>query len=148
MVVENKKSEKLCSFYVSDFHLEMILVPYINKKIEENERVIIATEKDLEETVKVLISKLNLKEENKEKILKLKWNKSEISQIEKIKKNSNIIVIGTESYIKKTNDYIRKINIDGLNIVDCYNFNEIKDNINNIINEYDKNLNTLGTSDF
>ena len=148
MVVENKKSEKLCSFYVSDFHLEMILIPYINKKIEENERVIIATEKDLEETVKVLISKLNLKEENKEKILKLKWNKSEISQIEKIKKNSNIIVIGTESYIKKTNDYIRKINIDGLNIVDCYNFNEIKDNINNIINEYDKNLNTLGTSDF
>ena len=72
MVVENKKSEKLCSFYVSDFHLEMILVPYINKKIEENERVIIATEKDLEETVKVLISKLNLKEEKKEKKLKLK----------------------------------------------------------------------------
>ena len=97
MVVENKKSEKLCSFYVSDFHLEMILVPYINKKIEENERVIIATEKDLEETVKVLISKLNLKEENKEKILKLKWNKSEISKIEKIKKNEKKKEINKEN---------------------------------------------------
>ena len=36
MVVENNKIEKLCCFYVSDFHLEMILLPYINKKIEEN----------------------------------------------------------------------------------------------------------------
>ena len=37
MVVENEKTEKIYSIYVSDFHLEMILVPYINEKINNNE---------------------------------------------------------------------------------------------------------------
>ena len=71
MVVENR-IEKLCCFYVSDFHLEMILLPYINKKIEEN--IIIKTERNLEETVNILVSKMNLNEKNKEKILSLGWN--------------------------------------------------------------------------
>ena len=35
MVTKENKLEKTCSFYVSEYHLEMILVPYINKKIEE-----------------------------------------------------------------------------------------------------------------
>ena len=72
MLVENK-IEKLCCFYVSDFHLEMILLPYINKKLDEN--IIIKTEKDLRDTVETLVSKMNLNEENKDKILKLEWNK-------------------------------------------------------------------------
>ena len=35
MIVKNKRLEKLCCFYVSEFHLEMILVPYINNVIEK-----------------------------------------------------------------------------------------------------------------
>ena len=57
MLVENK-IEKLCCFYVSDFHLEMILLPYINKRLDEN--IIIKTEKDLRDTVETLVSKMNL----------------------------------------------------------------------------------------
>ena len=72
MVVQNERQEKTCCFYVSDFHLEMILIPYINKKIEEN--IVIITEKKLKETVEILISKMNLKKENKDKILSLGWN--------------------------------------------------------------------------
>ena len=41
MVVQNKRIEKTCCFYVSEFHLEMILVPYINEKINENITIII-----------------------------------------------------------------------------------------------------------
>ena len=89
MVVQNKREEKTCCFYVSDFHLEMILVPYINEKIDEN--ITILSEKKLKDTVKILVSKMNLKEENKEKILSLGWDGEE-----KIKENSNIIVIGTK----------------------------------------------------
>lgn len=74
MVLDSKKIEKSCSFYVSDFHLEMMLLPYINKKIDSKENVEILTEKNLEETLKILVSKTNLKEENKEKILNLGWN--------------------------------------------------------------------------
>ena len=72
MVVENNKIEKICCFYVSDFHLEMILVPYINAHINEN--IVIITENDFNETVGILVSKMNLKKENKEKILNLGWN--------------------------------------------------------------------------
>ena len=59
MVVQNERLEKTCCFYVSEFHLEMILVPYINEKIEEN--ITILTEIKLRETLQILISKMNLK---------------------------------------------------------------------------------------
>lgn len=78
MVVKDKKIEKVYSSYVSEYHLEMILVPFINSKIEEKENVVIETEYDMNETLNTLLSKLNLKEENKEKILRLGWNKKKI----------------------------------------------------------------------
>ena len=83
MIVEDKEIEKYCSFYISDFHLEMILLPYINDKIDNNENIKIITEKDVKDTIEILISKMNLKEENKNKILSLDWNKnSKIEEIE------------------------------------------------------------------
>ena len=71
MVVKNNVNEKMYSIYVSDFHLEMILVPYINEKLKNNEDIIIQTEKDLTQTIEILVTKMNLKDEEKLKILKL-----------------------------------------------------------------------------
>lgn len=141
MIVENKGLDKICSFYVSEFHLEMILVPYINEKLEKNERVIILTQKNLSKTIGILISKMNLNKENKQKILKLNWNGEE-----KIIENSNIIIIGSQKYIEEKNKEIKEIN--KLSVVDCYDFEEIKNNIKNIVNKYKKNLNTLGKENF
>ena len=137
MVVQDKRKEKKCCFYVSDFHLEMILLPYINEKIDEN--ITIVTEKKLKETVKILISKMNLKEENKEKILNLGWNGEN-----QIKENSNIIIIGTREYIKNKNNEIK----NPVSVLDCYDFEEEKDNMEDIIKEYSNKLNTLGKSNF
>lgn len=145
MIVENKKIEKACSFYVSDFHLEMILMPCINKKIENNEEVVITTEKDLRESVEILISKMNIKESNKEKILNLGWNKSEKLPIDEKK---NVIVIGTEQYIQKINKEIEKSSPDSINIINCYNFEEVKDNINEIVKSHNESLNTIGFNKF
>lgn len=64
--------EKICAFYASDYHFEMISLPYIEKNIEENKKIVILTENNLEETIKTLISKTNLKEEKKKKILRTK----------------------------------------------------------------------------
>ena len=139
MVVQDKKIEKTCCFYVSEFHLEMILVPYINKKIEEN--ITIITEKKLKETLEILISKMNIKEENKQKILQLNWNEEG-----EIKENSNIIIIGSKKYIKNKNKEIENKNV--ISVLDCYDFEEEKDNINNIIKQYEKTLNTLGKNNF
>ena len=142
MVLDSKKIEKSCSFYVSDFHLEMMLLPYINKKIDSKENVEILTEKNLEETLKILVSKTNLKEENKEKILNLGWNVEK----KEIKENSNIIIIGSENFIKEKNKEIQNINVES--IVDCYNFEEVKDNIINIKECYENQLNTIGNNKF
>ena len=135
MIVQNKETEKSCCFYVSEFHLEMILVPYINRKLEEN--ITILTQKKLRETAEILISKINLKQENKEKILKLKWDGEE-----EIKENSNIIIIGSKEYIKSKNQEISDKN--PRNILDCYDFEEEKNNIDKIVKEYKNVLNTLG----
>lgn len=139
MVVENNKIEKLCCFYVSDFHLEMILLPYINKKIEEN--IIIKTERDLKDTVEILVSKMNLNQENKEKILSLGWNGKENKKIED---KSNVIIIGNKKYVEDINNQIRQTNIKNVNIIDCYNFEDIKEDMDNIMNSYSQNLNTTG----
>ena len=139
MVVQNERKEKTCCFYVSEFHLEMILVPYINERIDEN--ITILTEKKLKETLEILISKINLKEENREKILKLGWNGDE-----KIKENSNIIIIGSKEFIKNKNEELENKNI--LSVLDCYNFEEEKDDIENLLKQYTNSLNTLGKKTF
>lgn len=139
MVVENNKIEKLCCIYVSDFHLEMILLPYINAHINEN--IVIITEEKLEETVKILVSKMNLKEENKEKVLNLEWNGKKYKTIEN---KSIIIIIGNKKYIENKNNEIREENYDDITVIDCYNFEEIKQDMDKIINDYSKNLNTTG----
>ena len=137
MVVQDRRQEKTCCFYVSDFHLEMILVPYINEKIDEN--ITIITEKKLKETIKILISKMNLNEENKEKILNLGWDGED-----EIRENTNIIIIGTREYIKNKNNQIK----NAVTVLDCYNFEEEKDNMEDILKEYKNTLNTLGKSNF
>lgn len=138
MVVENK-IEKLCCFYVSDFHLEMILLPYINKKIEEN--IIIKTEKDLKDTVEILVSKMNLNEKNKEKILSLGWNGKENKKIED---KSNVIIIGDKKYIEDVNSQIKQDDIKDVTVIDCYSFEDTKDEMDDILSCYSQNLNTSG----
>ena len=137
MVVQNERKEKTCCFYVSDFHLEMILMPYINEKIDEN--ITIITEEKLKETMKILISKMNLKGEIKDKILNLGWDGEK-----EIKENSNIIIIGTREYIQSKNNEIE----NAVSVLDCYNFEKEKDNMEDILKEYKNTLNTLGKSNF
>ncbi len=141
MVVGDKRIDKMCSFYVSDFHLEMILVPFINKKIEENEEIIIKTQKNLKDTLEILLSKINIKEENKEKILDLGWN---VTENKKIEDKSNVIIIGNKNYISEINNKIREKNITDITVIDCYKFEDIKDNMNSIMNNYTVNLNATG----
>lgn len=140
MGVKDKKIEKVYSSYVSEYHLEMILVPFINSKIEEKENVVIETEYDMNETLNTLLSKLNLKEENKEKILRLGWNKKENN----IESKDNVIIIGNKDYIENINRRIMQKNIEDLTIVDCYKFEDICNNMSEVADKYDFNLNTNG----
>ena len=150
MITEEKNIEKTCSFYASDYHLEMIMIPYINKKIEEKSKVTILTERNLNDTVKDVISKINLSEVRKKEILKLNWKKSEIQNFEKEKnKEKTIFVIGSMNYIKNANKEIEKIankeskqNKFKTKVINCYSLEEAKLNATEITLEHTKVLNT------
>ena len=66
MVLEEKKVKNICNFYVSEYHLEIMLLPYISKKIDNEENITIITEIDLESTLNVVIERINLEKDKKE----------------------------------------------------------------------------------
>lgn len=151
---------RLCSFYVSDWHLITMLLPYINKQINEGTKVATILENDIENNVKTLVEKLNL--ENKEKILNINWknkntNKNlNISKIieDNLGKNILIIVNGKKDFIKNANRSINKhiyANINkmeetntNIKIVDAYEIIEFNGSIVEILDNHDKMLNTSG----
>ena len=144
--------EKICAFYASDYHFEMISLPYIDKKIEENKEVIVLTENDLEETMKILISKMNLQEEKKKKILNINWKDDDLNKFKRINNYINqqkemvIFIKGKENYIRNVNKNIEKWieKSNNIKVIDCYDMEEVSEKIDNIIGEYKKILNTKG----
>ena len=48
---KNYQVEKLCGFYVSDWHLTTTILPYINSKIDEKTKVITILENNIEENI-------------------------------------------------------------------------------------------------
>lgn len=149
MVLEEKKIKKICNFYVSDYHLEIMLLPYISKKLENKESIVIITEKNLEDTIKIVIDRINLEQNKKQKIINLGWNNSKIDNIiDNITENSNIILVGNTNFINAKILELNENQVINLKIISCYDFNEVKDNIQDIVNEYDGILNTQGISNY
>lgn len=158
--MQKKNLTKLCSFYVSDWHLVTMLLPYINRKMNEQTKIATILENDIKNNVETLVKKLNLK--NKEKILSIDWNKkneNKYSTINKIvdsnlKNNLLIIVNGTKEYIDKVNEKLSKAleknkneiekNSINIKIVNCYEIVEFNGSIVEILDKHDKILNTSG----
>lgn len=141
MVLEEKKVKNICNFYVSEYHLEIMLLPYISKKIDNEENITIITEIDLESTLNVVIERINLDKDKKEKIKKIGWN---IQNIENIIPNTNVILIGSKKFINEKVFELKERQVETLEIIVCYNYNEVKNDIKEIVSKYDGMLNTLG----
>ena len=151
MNTQENRITKLCSFYVSDWHLVTMLLPYINQKINEKAKIATILEKDITQNVTTLIEKLNLK--NQEKILKLNWNSSEEikSKINELEEEQEFIILinGSKEFMKKQNKKLEKyfgthFIKQPIKIVNCYEVIELNGNINEILNRHDKVLNTSG----
>ena len=146
--MEENKSKKSYMFYVSDYHFEMIGLLNINKELKQNKKVIILTQNNLEQTVEEVLSKINIKEEEKQKIEEINWNKGDNSKYKEIKTALanelpiSIYIKGDEKYIQKQNREIEKIlNMKkDISITDCYNFYEIAEKSGEIIRKYDHAL--------
>lgn len=144
--------EKICAFYASDYHFEIMSLPYIDKKMENKEKIIILTENNLEGTMKTFLAKMNFQENKKKKILKLDWKNNDIEKMETIKtgmkeqKNMTIFIKGKENYIRKRNQEIEKYRTktSKIKIIDCYSVEEVGENLDEVMDQYDKILRTTG----
>lgn len=161
--MENLKenTERVCSFYVSEWHLVTMILPYINKELNEKANIITILENDIESNIKTLISKLNLK--NEEKILQINWKNSQgrkyleiakkFENLKDLENNTNIILInGSKEYIDSVNKNINKVleknklklkNMK-FKIINCYEVTEFNGNISDILESHHKILNTAG----
>lgn len=151
MEVQKNNLTKLCSFYVSDWHLVTMLLPYINQKINEQAKIATILEKDIEENVVTLLERLNLK--NKEKILELNWKKEERikSKINELENNEELIILvnGSKEFIEKNNIKLTRyfdthLIKNNIKIINCYEVIEFKGSIQEILDYHDKMLNTSG----
>ena len=151
MVKNINKIEKLGSFYASDFHFEMIILPYLNKQLKSNNNVIILTQNNLKDSIQELVSKINLEKSQKEKILKLNWENNDNEKLKFIKKsinsnqNTTLFVKGSENYINNMNEKIENLENEGnIKIINCYNLEDLGENFTSIMGKYKKILNTSG----
>jgi len=150
--MKKKQIEKICAFYASDWHLVTMILPYINKKIDEKTKVITILENDIKENIKTLVNKLNIK--NKQNILNINWISSDFATEEKLNLQTtndtqNIILInGSKKYID-TNNYIvenwfKKSSLSQIKIINFFEATEFNNNILEILNAHNKILNTSG----
>lgn len=152
MNINKKAKEKTCAFYASDYHFEMITLPYIERNMEKEKKVIILTENDLKETANKLIERINLNEEKKKRLIKIDWNNNDLNKFKQIKNiaDSNeeliILVKGTENYIKNINKNITKWTQESekIKIIDCYDMEEIGEKMDEIMEGYKNVLSTTG----
>lgn len=155
---DNKNEiQKVCSFYVNEWHLTTMLLPYVRKTIDKNEKVLTILQKGIKENIEELLSKMNLKSETQSKILEISWDSNEkckygevINQIKKVASNVqaiNIITNGSKEYLKLANMNIEKLlkEITGKNVtvINCYDITK-NEKIDDILYEHELILNTAG----
>ena len=129
----------------------MISLPYINENLKKDNNVIIMTENDLNGTVDKLLSRINLNEEEKNKITKIDWKNDDVSKFKEIKnanengKETIIFIKGKENYINTINKNINNwIKNNEVKIIDCYDINEVYEDVSSIAKNYKKVLSTSG----
>lgn len=156
---DNKNVKKVCSFCVSNLHLITMLLPYLDKKIKEEEKFITISQKNLTEEVKLVLSRLTLNNEAKKELVNINWDSEDMSEYKVMEKNLNkicnniiklnIIVNGSKEYIENINKNLSKFlennkisNI--IKIINCYDITKLDKDIKDILKTHDIILNTSG----
>ena len=146
--------KRMSSFYVNEVHLITMLLPYMERKIHEDCEIYTVLQNSLDKTVKLLLSKLNLKEQLKEKIKSIDWNAKTMNDYKNLEKQINnsskkyIIINGNEKYVREINKMLNKYKKNhkdaNLVLINCYDIIEFNKNIGSILENTDKILNTSG----
>ena len=131
--------------YASEWHLAVMLLPFISKNLKEQNKVYMEFEESIEDKINILLDKLEI--QNKNEVKGIKWNNA-VSDEEYCDNDRIYIISGNKEYIDKMNEKIEKYYADKddkIRLINCY---ELSGNINQagFIDEskYDKKLNTKG----
>lgn len=133
--------ERICNLYISDEHLLVTLSSYLKQEIDSGTKVIVLSQDNMKRSIRDIKKRINNRE------LKERVNCLEKININSINSNKiTIILKGNMSFINnmenKVKDIFKEEN-ELINIISCYNINENID-INKIVNDYGKLLNTSG----
>ncbi len=157
---ENKL--KICSFYVSDWHLTAMLLPYIEEAEERKEHLNTILEKNISYNMKEILNRINISERKKEDIIKVGWENKNLIKYGEIKKymekvtkeegKITIIIEGKKDKIEYINKNIdkwlkkseKKLKKKEIKIINCYEVTEFNQDLNEILDKHDKILNTSG----
>ena len=136
--------QKICTFFVSEYHLLTIILPYINKTINEEKDVVVILEKDITRSVKKYLKIVDQYDSQKEKILSLDWKKENKEVYQKDLSNSEVFIIGSQKFIKKVNSKL-EVKVTS-KIIDCYYVSKLE-KIDEIPENYEYVLKTYGICD-
>ena len=160
MRLERIALKKTCSFYISEFHLSTLLLPYITTKVKNDVQIYTFLEEGIKESITKVVRGMNTEDYVKKEILKINWEKFEIINYDKIleeinveDRDVNIIVSGSKKYIENVNinleKLIKELNLKGLNnkieitINNCYQVKEVL-SAKEVLDKHDLLLNTSG----
>lgn len=152
MVNSNKNIKKICSFYVSDWHLVTMLIPYLKEKITMGANISTILERSLEENINTLMEKLVVNINYKNKITAINWKENKNCTEKDVKNilNNNgneeqiIIIAGNKHYINQINNYIEKNTKKNITIINCFEVTQSNENVKEILNKHKYILNTSG----
>ena len=140
-----KKSEKVCSFYISEAHLVTILIPYIYKNIEKGNKIETFFEENLEE----IFNKINLGNGfNKDSFQNIDWTKLKQEELsKKFESDTDIIIVaGKMDFINHINRLVLNFHTN-FTLVNCYNVKDLNSNMSDIIEQYGEVLYTSGVEE-
>ena len=139
---------KACNFYVSQWHLFAALLPYVRDELKKNHKMLIISQDNLEKGIKKLVSKLNLKFENKNGLDDVIWlNDDFVIELKEEITPVTIVVQGTIDFIKEINSYLEnnlKPIYRKVTIINCFEIYDTNDILYNILDEHDYVFNTAG----
>ena len=153
---------KICSFYVSDWHLTAMLLPFVEEQVEKGENLNTILQRNIIHNMKEILSRIKIEEKTKNQIINIGWKNRNLMKYSEVKKfmekntknskTTTIIIEGNKDRIEYINMNIekwaqkqeRKIERKQIKIINCYEVNEFNDNLEEILNKHDKILNTSG----
>ncbi len=161
--MKDKETEiqKVCGFYVNDWHFTTMILPYVRKEIEGNKKVITFFQDSMKAKVEEMLSKMNLNKTFEKKILEMNWNKAKKEEMELEKENTyiesvkedkqtiDILVKGDNEFIDTINKKIETVvkELGRKTKITIINFYDLSKNreINPITKKHEYVINTAGT---